>query len=158
MTGVQTCALPIYLEDAWLPMIKNSVSNTMKFGGEQHPNKLVITGPNGGGKSVFLKTLGCCVVLAQSWGIVPAKRARLSLLDGVRTCIHPQESLEHELSTFMAEKMRIDAIKQYVFQNNAPGFKVLLLLDEPFKGTVDSESADRIYEFGKDIEIGRAHV
>ncbi len=146
--GVQAM---IDVEQAWLPMIKQPVANTITLGGESHPNKVIITGPNGGGKSVFLKMLGCIVVLAQSWGIVPAKRARISLFDGVRTCIHPQESLEHELSTFMAEKMRIDAIKQYVFQNNTPGFKTLLLLDEPFKGTVDSESADRIYDFGKEI-------
>jgi len=141
----------IHFEHAWLPMVKDPIANTMSFGGGAHPNKVVITGPNGGGKSVFLKLLGSLVALAQSWGIVPAQRARLSLFNGVRSCIHPQESIEHELSTFMAEKMRIDAIKQYVFQNNTPGFKALLLLDEPFKGTVDAESADRIYAFGKDI-------
>jgi len=141
----------IKLEQAWLPMVKQPVANTITLGGGAHPNKIIITGPNGGGKSVFLKTLGCCVLLAQSWGIVPAKKAQMSLFDGVCSCIHPQESIEHELSTFMAEKLRIDAIRQYVFQNNKPGFKGLLLLDEPFKGTVDAESADRIYEFGKEI-------
>lgn len=141
----------IALEQAWLPMVKKPVTNTIQLGGMHHPNKIIITGPNGGGKSVFLKTIGCCVLLAQSWGIVPARRAQISLFDGVRSCIHPQESLEHELSTFMAEKMRIDAITQYVFENNKPGFKALLLLDEPFKGTVDAESADRIYAFGKQI-------
>ena len=141
----------IKLEQAWLPMVKQPVANTITLGGGAHPNKIIITGPNGGGKSVFLKTLGCCVLLAQSWGIVPARKAQMSLFDGVCSCIHPQESIEHELSTFMAEKLRIDAIRQYVFQNNKPGFKGLLLLDEPFKGTVDAESADRIYEFGKEI-------
>ena len=141
----------IKLEQAWLPMVKQPVANTITLGGGAHPNKMIITGPNGGGKSVFLKTLGCCVLLAQSWGVVPAKTAQMSLFDGVCSCIHPQESIEHELSTFMAEKLRIDAIRQYVFQNNKPGFKGLLLLDEPFKGTVDAESADRIYEFGKEI-------
>ena len=140
----------INLEQAWLPMVKQPVANTINFGGDTHPNKIIMTGPNGGGKSVFLKTLGC-ILFAQSWGIFPAKRAQMSLFDGVRSCIHPQESIEHELSTFRAEKLRIDAIRQYVFQNNKPGFKGLLLLDEPFKGTVDAESADRIYAFGKEI-------
>ena len=52
----------------------------------------------------------------------------------------------------MAEKMRIDEIKQFVFTNHHnPHFKVMLLLDEPYRGTVDAESADRIYGFGKDI-------
>lgn len=142
----------IELEQAWLPMVKQAVVNTISLGGAHNPNKIIITGPNGGGKSVFLKMLGCCIALAQSWGIVPAHTARISLFDGMRSCVHPQESIEHELSTFMAEKLRIDTIRQYVFQNSVkPGFKTVLLLDEPFKGTVDAESADRIYDFGKEI-------
>ncbi len=140
----------IELEDAWLPIVKDAVPNSTALGAD-HPNKIVITGPNGGGKSVYLKMLGCSVVLAQSWGVVPAKRVRMTLFDGLRSCIHPEENLEHELSTFMAEKLRIDDIKSFVFRHNNPDFKVMLLLDEPFRGTVDSESADRIYEFGKEI-------
>jgi energy-coupling factor transporter ATP-binding protein EcfA2 len=138
------------LENAWLPLVRNAVPNTIMFGGDK-PNKIIITGPNGGGKSVFLKLLGVVTILAQSWGVVPAQRVRMTMFDGLRSCIHPEESLEHELSTFMAEKMRIDEIKNFVFSNNNGQFKVMLLLDEPFRGTVDAESADRIYDFGKDV-------
>lgn len=141
----------IDIEDGWLPLVRNAVPNTIAFGGS-NPNKIVVTGPNGGGKSVFLKLLGIITIMAQSWGIVPGKRVSMTLFDGLRSCIHPEESLEHELSTFMAEKMRVDEIKNFVFthQHN-PQFKVMLLLDEPFRGTVDAESADRIYAFGKEI-------
>jgi DNA mismatch repair ATPase MutS len=141
----------IELEGGWLPLVREPVPNTITFGGDK-PNKIIVTGPNGGGKSVLLKELGVAATMAQSWGVGPAKQIRMTLFNGLRTCIHPEESLEHELSTFMAEKMRIDAIKRFVFTNHHnPHFKVMLLLDEPFRGTVDAESADRIYGFGKDI-------
>ena len=140
----------INVEDGWLPLVKNVIPNTIKFGADK-PNKIVITGPNGGGKSVCLKMLGIITVMAQSWGIVPARNVSMTVFNGLRSCIHPEESLEHELSTFMAEKMRIDEIKQFVFGHKDPQFKVMLLLDEPFRGTVDAESADRIYAFGNDI-------
>lgn len=138
------------MQDAWLPLVHNPVPNDISFGAGK-PNKVIITGPNGGGKSVFLKTLGTAVTLAQSWGVAPARSAKMSLFNGIRTSIHPEESLEEELSTFMAEKMRVDDIKDFVFGHNNPNFKVLLLLDEPFRGTVDAESAERIYQFGTDI-------
>lgn len=138
------------MQDAWLPLVHNPVANSISFGAGK-PNKVIITGPNGGGKSVFLKTLGSAVTLAQSWGVAPARSAKMSLFNGIRTSIHPEESLEEELSTFMAEKMRVDDIKDFVFGHTDSNFKVLLLLDEPFRGTVDAESAERIYKFGMDI-------
>ncbi len=141
----------IDIKEGWLPLVRNAVPNTIVFGGEK-PNKIIITGPNGGGKSVLLKLIGAIVTMALSWGIVPAEHVRMTLLNGLRSCIHPEESLEHELSTFMAEKMRVDAIKDFVFtHHHDPHFKAMLLLDEPFRGTVDAESADRIYDFGKEI-------
>lgn len=142
----------IDIKNGWLPLVKNAVPNTITCGGNV-PNKAIITGPNGCGKSVFLKLEGAIAVMAQSFaGIVSAEQVRMTPLQGIRSCIHPEESLEHELSTFMAEKLRIDAIKQFVFTHqHDPNFRVMLLLDEPFRGTVDAESADRIYEFGKDI-------
>ena len=140
----------VSLEDAWLPLINNPIPNSISFGGE-HPNKIIITGPNGGGKSALLKKLGTLIIMAQSWGFVPAADAKMSIFKRFLSCIHPEEDLEKELSTFMAEKQRADQIKNYVFSHNEPNFKVMLLLDEPFRGTVDAESADRIYGFGKDI-------
>ena len=140
----------IDVKDGWLPLVRNAVPNTIAFGGDK-PNKIIITGPNGGGKSVFLKLLGIIAIMAQSWGIVPAQHVRMTIFDGLRSCVHPEESLEHELSTFMAEKIRVDEIKDFVFRHNNPKFKVMLLLDEPYRGTVDAESADRIYAFGQDI-------
>ncbi len=141
----------ITIEDGWLPLVRNAVPNSISFGGDT-ANKIIISGPNGGGKSVFIKLLGAIVAMAQSWGIVPAKRVSMTVVDRLYSCIHPEESIEHELSTFMAEKMRVDAIKESVFshQHNLH-FKTMILLDEPFRGTVDVEQADRTYEFGTTI-------
>jgi ABC-type multidrug transport system fused ATPase/permease subunit len=141
----------IAFENSWVPvLLDDAVPNDIYFGGE-HPTKLIITGPNGGGKSTVLKALGHSVVLAQSWGIVPASRGTMTMFNAVRTCLHPHESLQTGLSTFMAEKGRVDEIVSFVQQNRFEGFKVMVLLDEPFKGTVDKESAERIYNFGKEI-------
>lgn len=140
----------IVFENSWVPVLDDAVSNDIYFGAE-HPTKLIITGPNGGGKSTVLKALGHSIVLAQSWGVVPASRGRMTMFNAVRTCLHPHESLQTGLSTFMAEKGRVDEIVSFVQQNRFDGFKVMVLLDEPFKGTVDKESAQRIYNFGKEI-------
>ncbi len=52
----------------------------------------------------------------------------------------------------MAEKMRVDTIKDFIFTHHRnPQFKAMVLLDEPFRGTVDAESADRMYDLGKEI-------
>ncbi len=140
----------IAFDDCWVPVLDKAVPNSIYFGGG-HPSKLIITGPNGGGKSTMLKALGHCIVLAQSWGIVPASQARMTMFAALRTCLHPHESLKDGMSTFMAEKSRVDEIQAFVQQTRSHQSKVMLLLDEPFKGTVDKESAERIYAFGKYI-------
>ncbi len=137
------------LDRCSIPVLDKPVENSITLGGDQ-AGKLVITGPNGGGKSTILKMLGHVVVLAQSFGIVPAVHARSTIFTGLRTCLHPEEDLMNNMSTFMAEKKRIDEIEQFVGRR-APGQKIMLLLDEPFKGTVDAESAERIYQFGKKV-------
>ncbi len=147
----QTSLKPVIsFKECWIPVLDNAVSNTIEFG-NNNPTKIIITGPNGGGKSTFLKALGQCVVLAQSWGIVPARQARMTLFGKLLTCLHPQESLQDGMSTFMAEKSRVDEITASLLQYRSSSAKVMLLLDEPFKGTVDDESAERIYKFGYDI-------
>jgi DNA mismatch repair ATPase MutS len=141
----------INYEKAWLPLLEpaQAVSNNIIFG-KTKPAKIIITGPNGGGKSTFLKSLGIGVILAQSWGIVPAKQAQQSLFSVIRTGLAPREDLAQGLSTFMAEKKTMAELLEDIHRSNNEQ-KTLILVDEPYKGTVDAESAKRIYDFGKDI-------
>jgi len=137
--------------DAWLPLLPSdsAVANNLFFGGDQ-PSKVVITGPNGGGKSTILKTEGIAAVLAQGWGIVPAQKAQQTMLSAIRTSLAPYEDISRGLSTFMAEKKVMTELLDDICKSDEH-HRVLALIDEPYKGTVDDESAKRIYQFGKEV-------
>lgn len=141
----------VWLQNCWVPLISPSkvVSNDIYLGANNWGNKIIITGPNGGGKSTYLKALGQSIYLAHTFGIAPASHAIMTLYSGLRTCFHPKENLSENMSQFMAEKKSIDALASYVQDNISINQKKMLLIDEPYRGTVDSESAERIYTFGK---------
>lgn len=138
------------VNECWIPACdtKNSVKNSIAWGTAQHrENKIIITGPNGCGKSTIMKAVAWNILLAQSWGIVPASAAELSIFGCIKTSLNPQENLQKGLSTFMAEKCRMDSIEAFLhnWQGNQP---VLLLLDEPYHGTIGLEASERIMQFG----------
>jgi hypothetical protein len=137
--------------DAWLPLLpaQEAVTNNLFLGGDQ-PGKIIITGPNGGGKSTVLKTEGVIAVLAQGWGIVPAKNVQQVILKSIRTSLAPHEDLSKGLSTFMAEKKVMGQLFDDICNSDA-NHPMLVLIDEPYKGTVEDETAKRIYQFGKDV-------
>ncbi len=139
------------VNECWIPACdtKDLVKNSIVWGTAQHPeNKIIITGPNGCGKSTIMKVVAWSILLSQSWGIVPASAAELSLFGCIKTSLNPQENLQKGLSTFMAEKCRMDSIETFLhnWQGNQP---VLLLLDEPYHGTIGLEASDRIMQFGE---------
>ena len=126
------------LKDFWHPRVEGSVvTNDIIIGFNDHPNKIIFTGPNGGGKSTAMESIVIgAFALGQSWGIAPASTARISMLSGIRTAINPQANITKGLSTFMAEKLRMDQITNFIKKYaNKP---ILIILDEPFKGTVES--------------------
>lgn len=138
-------------KNAWVPLLssKEAIVNNLALGGN-NAGKIIITGPNGGGKSTILKTYGVAAVLSQSWMIVPAQQGQQTLFASIRTGLSPQENLEQGLSTFMAEKKTMTEILDDIRKSDSQHY-MLVLIDEPYKGTVDAESAKRIYQFGKDI-------
>lgn len=97
---------------------------------------LAITGPNAGGKTVALKTLGLCVLLAQAGMYVPARLgAELPLCSGVLVDIGDEQSIAHDLSTFTAHATNLAAIAVATQADS------LVLLDEPGAGTDPVEGA-----------------
>ncbi|HZR56842.1 MAG TPA: DNA mismatch repair protein MutS [Terriglobales bacterium] len=90
---------------------------------------LVLTGPNMGGKSTYLRQVALIMILAQMGSFVPARSARLSIVDRVFTRIGASDNLARGRSTFMVEMTETAAILHTATPNS------LILLDEVGRGT-----------------------
>jgi DNA mismatch repair protein MutS2 len=94
---------------------------------------LVISGPNTGGKTVALKTLGMLAALSQCGLRLPARAARLPVFDVILADIGDEQSIALNLSTFSAHVRRLSEIIE------AAGSRSLVLLDEIAAGTDPDE-------------------
>jgi DNA mismatch repair protein MutS2 len=115
--------------------LKNAVVVPISIELEGERRQLVITGPNTGGKTVTLKTLGLLALMAQSGMPVPADRADMPVFDVILADIGDYQSIEQNLSTFSAHVTNIDFISRTATANS------LVLLDELGSATDPEEGA-----------------
>jgi DNA mismatch repair protein MutS2 len=131
----------LVLRDARHPLLErnlkskgaNVVPVSIELEGNQR--ELVITGPNTGGKTVALKTLGLLALMAQAGIPVPATRMEMPIFDAVLADIGDYQSIEQNLSTFSAHVTNIDFISRTATANS------LVLLDELGSSTDPEEGA-----------------
>ena len=90
---------------------------------------IILTGPNMAGKSVYLRQIGLIILLAQIGSFVPAKEAKIGLVDRIFTRVGASDNISAGESTFLVEMQEAANIL-----NNATG-KSLILLDEIGRGT-----------------------
>jgi DNA mismatch repair protein MutS len=102
--------------------------NDLYLNGTTH-NIVLLTGPNMGGKSTYLRQTALIVILAQMGSFVPARSARLSVVDRVFTRIGASDNLARGRSTFMVEMTETAAILHTATPRS------LILLDEVGRGT-----------------------
>ncbi len=104
------------------------VPNDLYLNDSTH-NILLLTGPNMGGKSTYLRQTALIVILAQMGSFVPARSAKLSIVDRVFTRIGASDNLARGRSTFMVEMTETAAILHTATARS------LILLDEVGRGT-----------------------
>ncbi len=103
-------------------------SNNCSLDGEKN-QIIILTGPNMAGKSVYLRQIGLIVLLAQIGSFVPAKSAKIGLVDRIFTRVGASDNISAGESTFLVEMQEAANIL-----NNATS-KSLILLDEIGRGT-----------------------
>lgn len=121
----------LVLEEVWHPLVElrvpNFISNSVKLASPK--STAIITGPNMGGKSTLMRSVGVAVLLAQIGCFVPARSASLSIRDSVMCRIGASDFLAHGMSTFMVEMLETSAIVASATE------KSLVIIDELGRGT-----------------------
>lgn len=109
--------------------LKKSVFVANDFDMDSHTNTLLITGPNMGGKSTYMRQIALLMIMAQIGCFVPAKSANLMWLDAIYTRIGASDDLMGGQSTFMME------MTQTEFALSHATDRTLLIFDEIGRGT-----------------------
>jgi DNA mismatch repair protein MutS2 len=121
------------LEAKLRPLGRKAVPLSLALGGDE--TVMVISGPNTGGKTVALKSVGLAALSAQSGIPVAAERAEMPIFDHVLADIGDEQSIAADLSTFSAHIVNLKAMLDVATERS------LILVDEMGTGTAPEEGA-----------------
>lgn len=137
----------LQLTDLYHPAVQPSkrVYNSLTMASDVSGCKthVLLTGPNRGGKSTLLKSLGCAVLMAQTVGVVFARSAVLPVFDNIITALAPQDVIG-KLSLFEAEIEFAKSVKALVG-------RTFLMMDEIFHGTNAHDGVEASQVFLDDL-------
>ena len=139
----------IELDQFWHPTLSpmSAVPNTVSIG-SINPNNLVITGPNAGGKSTIIKAVTLSLILAQSIGIAPAQRCKITPFSLIQTYLNVPDDISSGNSLFKAQVKRIGELVQAVESVPEHSY-AFLAVDELFNGTSKQEGEPLAFSVGQ---------
>lgn len=149
----ESLAPKLEVNGVWHPyLIKNkAVLNDVKFGVDNTPQTMVVTGPNAGGKSTIMKSVGIAALLAQTkLGVAPARSMLITPFDTIITYLNITDRLSEGESLFKASVKRAHEVVLDV-QRLSDSQKGLVILDEVFTGTASKEGSAAAYALVKKL-------
>ena len=111
------------------PQVENAIAN--EVGLDQENRMFFLTGPNMAGKTTYLRAISTALYMGHLGMGVPAASFGFTPVDRLFSCISISDNVHTGASYFLAEVLRIKSISSAV----AEGFRVIAIMDEPFKGT-----------------------
>ncbi len=129
----------IVMKDMWNPFVpvEKVVSNSITLG-QNMPQNVILTGPNAGGKSTFLKGLATSILMAQTFGIAPVKELSFTPFTKINTYMNITDDTAGGNSLFKSEVLRAQGLLNSVKALDSKKFS-LSIMDEMFSGTSPKE-------------------